>query len=228
MFLSFDGILSSSNHGANPYEKHSSQNPNAKAKSSRSGTNLDQSNSRAGAAKKKWDIWKNIMPFSNSVTDRKTPSKSLEQARAASSRRPKSQDGSASSLDQPPSGTGTTSPSSIPSVPFRSLSFKFSLEWVHKDTQSSSRERRLLPPRLPPLAEPFIDPKDGRAASQSPNQASEHTTGLGKYSGRALAEWASLVLECQNFLERRKAEGVPTYFMVETPTLSVEPFRRVC
>jgi hypothetical protein len=46
-----------------------------------------------------------------------------------------------------------------------------------------------------------------------------------KYSGRALAEWALIVTECQNFFERRKGEGVPHNRLVETPTLGVESFR---
>ena len=47
-----------------------------------------------------------------------------------------------------------------------------------------------------------------------------------KYCGRALAEWAILVAECQTFYERRKAEGVPNIKSVETPTLGVESFRK--
>ena len=48
---------------------------------------------------------------------------------------------------------------------------------------------------------------------------------MAKYSGRALAEWALIVIECQNFFERRKEEGVPNNKLVETPTLGVESFR---
>lgn len=47
-----------------------------------------------------------------------------------------------------------------------------------------------------------------------------------KYAGRALAEWALVVGECNNFVERRRAEGVPTLRWVEVPTLGVEGFRR--
>jgi hypothetical protein len=47
-----------------------------------------------------------------------------------------------------------------------------------------------------------------------------------RYAGRALAEWAIIVHECQNFFERRKNEGVPSNKWVETPTLGVEAFRR--
>jgi hypothetical protein len=47
-----------------------------------------------------------------------------------------------------------------------------------------------------------------------------------KYAGRALAEWGSVVGECNNFVERR-AEGVPGLRWVEVPTLGVEGFRRL-
>ncbi|KAJ5436419.1 hypothetical protein N7445_007304 [Penicillium cf. griseofulvum] len=47
-----------------------------------------------------------------------------------------------------------------------------------------------------------------------------------KYAGRALAEWAHIVSECDSFFARRRDEGVPTDRMVETPTLGVESFRK--
>lgn len=47
-----------------------------------------------------------------------------------------------------------------------------------------------------------------------------------KYAGRALAEWTLVVSEFDNFFERRRKEGVPTDELVETPTLSVENFRK--
>ncbi|KAI2840569.1 hypothetical protein CBS11852_6100 [Aspergillus niger] len=46
-----------------------------------------------------------------------------------------------------------------------------------------------------------------------------------KYAGRALAEWAQIVSECDSFFARRRDEGVPCDRMVETPTLGVESFR---
>ncbi|BCS22709.1 DUF1765 domain-containing protein [Aspergillus puulaauensis] len=47
-----------------------------------------------------------------------------------------------------------------------------------------------------------------------------------KYAGRALAEWAQIVSECDSFFSRRRDEGVPCDRMVETPTLGVEGFRK--
>jgi hypothetical protein len=47
-----------------------------------------------------------------------------------------------------------------------------------------------------------------------------------RYAGRALAEWGGIVGECNNFVERRRGEGVPGLRLVEVPTLGVEGFRR--
>jgi len=42
------------------------------------------------------------------------------------------------------------------------------------------------------------------------------------YTGRALAEWAIVVGECNNFVERRRDEGVLGMAEVEVPMLTVE------
>lgn len=47
-----------------------------------------------------------------------------------------------------------------------------------------------------------------------------------KYAGRALAEWAHVVSECDSFFERRRDEGVPSDRQVETPILTVDSFRK--
>ncbi|KAF7714939.1 Uncharacterized protein PECH_007812 [Penicillium ucsense] len=47
-----------------------------------------------------------------------------------------------------------------------------------------------------------------------------------KYAGRALAEWAYIVSECDSFFARRRDEGVPSDRAVETPSLGVESFRK--
>ncbi|KAF5674039.1 hypothetical protein FHETE_3099 [Fusarium heterosporum] len=46
------------------------------------------------------------------------------------------------------------------------------------------------------------------------------------YTGRALAEWAQVVFECNNFVERRRDEGMTNLRDVEIPVLSVEGFRK--
>lgn len=47
------------------------------------------------------------------------------------------------------------------------------------------------------------------------------------YCGRALAEWAQVVWECNNFVDRRRDEGVPGLHEVEVPILGVEGFRKI-
>lgn len=59
-----------------------------------------------------------------------------------------------------------------------------------------------------------------------PSQPSYHHLVPSKYAGRALAEWAHIVSECDSFFARRRDEGVPSDRMVETPTLGVESFRK--
>ncbi|KAI0547653.1 hypothetical protein F4679DRAFT_358778 [Xylaria curta] len=49
-----------------------------------------------------------------------------------------------------------------------------------------------------------------------------------KYAGRALAEWSLVVAECNNFVERRREEGVLGLQDVEVPVLGVEGFRKIC
>ncbi|KAK5987387.1 UPF0592 membrane C7D4.03c-like protein [Cladobotryum mycophilum] len=47
------------------------------------------------------------------------------------------------------------------------------------------------------------------------------------YSGRSLAEWSLVIAECNNFVERRRDEGVLGLNDVEVPLLTVEGFRKV-
>jgi len=109
---------------------------------------------------------------------------------------------------------------------YRSLSFKFSLEWVNRDGALSGTGRLLHPPRLPPLAHMAQESHQIKGPDYGPIKPEGAANGPSRYAGRALAEWALLVIECKNFHERRKAEGVPTFHMVETPTLGAEPFRK--
>jgi hypothetical protein len=47
------------------------------------------------------------------------------------------------------------------------------------------------------------------------------------YVGRALAEWGIVVFDCNNFVDRRRDEGVPNLKEVEVPSLSLEGFRKL-
>ncbi|KAI9172127.1 UPF0592 membrane protein [Paramyrothecium foliicola] len=47
------------------------------------------------------------------------------------------------------------------------------------------------------------------------------------YVGRALAEWGIVVFDCDNFVDRRREEGIPGLAEVEVPSLSLEGFRKL-
>ena len=112
-------------------------------------------------------------------------------------------------------------------IQHRNYSFKFSLEY-----QPNARPlppMRLLPPRLPMAAQQYLQSSSQKAKSPNFAHAIEPrgaSRARARYCGRALAEWAVVLGECQSFFERRKNEGVPSNKFVETPTLGVEVFRR--
>ncbi|KAL3493844.1 hypothetical protein BJX62DRAFT_67733 [Aspergillus germanicus] len=61
---------------------------------------------------------------------------------------------------------------------------------------------------------------------KDPPLAADDKLASSKYAGRALAEWAQIVSECDSFFSRRRDEGVPCDRLVETPTLGVDGFRK--
>lgn len=85
---------------------------------------------------------------------------------------------------------------------------------------------RLVPPRLPMPAQAYVHPqsREAKAHVSRAEQPLGEAKASAKYSGRALAEWMVIVMECQSFFERRKNEGVPHNRYVETPTLVVEVY----
>lgn len=108
--------------------------------------------------------------------------------------------------------------------PHQAFSFKFSLEWLERPIWPS-KNRQLLAPTLPAPAQVLLHIHRGVTPEIKPLKPAAEDLRTAKYSGRALAEWALIVIECQNFFERRKEEGVPNNRLVETPTLGVESFR---
>jgi hypothetical protein len=102
-------------------------------------------------------------------------------------------------------------------------------------------ERRLCAPRLPISAHSWVGtkvpgssrevhPRDPALPDEveldNPSLRAERVA-RAKYSGRALAEWSMIVGECNNFVERRRAEGAPGLKWVEVPALGVEGFRKL-
>jgi hypothetical protein len=120
--------------------------------------------------------------------------------------------------------TGTEGKSRPSTPPHQAFSFKFSLEWLDRPTWPS-KNRQLSAPTLPAPAQILLQIHRGVKAEIKPTKPATEELRMAKYSGRALAEWALIVIECQNFFERRKEEGVPNNKLVETPTLGVESFR---
>lgn len=109
----------------------------------------------------------------------------------------------------------------------RSLSFKFSLEFVSSNKPHA--QMRLFAPRLPAPAQNLLE-ENGKLLSTKeahrPVQPTGASVARARYAGRALAEWTVVVGECQSFFDRRLKEGVPSRKWVETPTLGVEVFKR--
>lgn len=171
--------------------------------------------------KKRWSMLKNMVPFNTPGNDRPgevtPPSTSSDDIDA---------NGNLGQLEKSSSASKQGPPPSTP--PHQAFSFKFSLEWLERPVWPS-RNRNLTPPKLPQPAQAILD--------ADPNQHNGHTIAIQpvkpdisdaaatKYAGRALAEWAQVISECDSFFDRRKDEGVPSNKLVETPTLSVESFR---
>ncbi|KAF7115954.1 hypothetical protein CNMCM5793_003787 [Aspergillus hiratsukae] len=86
-----------------------------------------------------------------------------------------------------------------------------------EDTASNKETQGSVQPAAD--GEKTLDPKNTQSLAKESVVAS-------KYAGRALAEWAQIVTECDSFFARRRDEGVPSDRMVETPTLGVEGFRK--
>lgn len=109
-------------------------------------------------------------------------------------------------------------------TPTPTATFKFCFEPVDR---GPTADMELLPPRLPHAAQTLLETTPGYIADapavKPEGVAWEHA----KYTGRALAEWALAVNECQNFFERRRREKGCGSGGVEVPGLGVEVFRRV-
>ncbi|KAI1202288.1 hypothetical protein F5X97DRAFT_233554 [Nemania serpens] len=76
-----------------------------------------------------------------------------------------------------------------------------------------------------PLREAASLNKDNLISPVEPTGSFARTV---KYAGRALAEWSLVVAECNNFVERRREEGILGLQDIEVPALGVEGFRKIC
>ena len=209
----------------NPYEKRNTQELANSSNANHSRKSPEDSSKSQEGGKKRWSLLKSIIP-SSSLKDRPKTSSAKNTPEDSSSNHG-STGGSVSNNKM----NGTAGPT----PPYRTLSFKISLEWIDQDINSlvAGRDRRLYPPELPFPAQISLQARQSseqvrdRGRDLSPLEPVGVMAGPSRYAGRALAEWAILIAECQTFFERRKAEGVPSYQLVETPTLGVDPFRKV-
>lgn len=64
-----------------------------------------------------------------------------------------------------------------------------------------------------------------RTGEIRPLKPTQIEVSIARYSGRALAEWRQVLVECGHFYHRRRLEGVPRDNLIETPTMGVETFR---
>ncbi|KAF2761430.1 DUF1765-domain-containing protein [Pseudovirgaria hyperparasitica] len=213
-FLSFDGIVSP--HSSIQKSDSVLQDIETRPSSSMSDASSDYGQSTEEKTKKPWNLFKSLIGMPSSPRSKSRSPSSKERTSAKTS-------GSTTPTFSQSATTTTTTTTSVPT--HRSYCFRFSLEWQDKRLQIVNN-MRLYAPRLPgPAQQYLID--HGRmlptVRSRKPEGAAASSS---KYAGRALAEWSMVVNECQNFFERRKHEGVPTNSWVETPTLSVEHFKR--
>lgn len=227
-FLSFDSILgvSATAGQSTAYERHSSLDS---LKEMVDDSHQKDSSRSSSPGRKRWGLLRNMNLFNSTTTDQ-TTSNGLpkdnstghvgglppEPRRGLDDARPKSDTAAAAAMIKSPTP---------PSPQLHSLSFKFSLEWNDRSA-NVQRDRKLYPPRLPLPAQMWLQSKKPEPSHFSALKPEGPAAGSSKYSGRALAEWAVLINECQNFFERRKYEGVMGLKRVETPTLGVEALRR--
>ena len=229
MFLSFDGILSTATTSKNnPYERHSSRDPFAPRSDNKRSSGATDPNQLPDGSKKRWSLFKSIIPTSTSPKPAVVSQQTRPNGTAPSPSPGIDSPMEKSKAEQIQARLG---PPKTPesSLAFQILSFKFSLEWTDPANNPAGRERRLNPPKLPLPSQLLLDrdPFPPSHQENTPLKPEGAAVGPSKYTGRALAEWSLLINECQNFFERRRAEGVPTHQMVETPTLGVEHFRKI-
>ena len=223
VFLTFDAILPSSSGTTQQtaYQRHSSLDPLTQVPS-------EAQLRSSSPGKKRWSVLKyftssiaaNDSPSSTSGGNSPSTSPSHSKANNVSS---PAQGSTIRPSDSSPAPEPPPKPPLITSPP---QSFRFALEWTDRPN-APARNMRLYPPRLPLPAQMYLQSRRPEPHEYKYLEPKGEAVGSSKYSGRALAEWALVVVECQNFFERRRMEGVAGGFKgVECPVLGVEAIRR--
>lgn len=179
-------------------------------------TERAQSTDTGSAFSRRWSQIKNVISFRSvlSGADSNSPPTSPESP-------PFRKRTSSTSSDSAPKREGSPQPQPTQQ---KKITFKFSIEWMERPP-FGNRDRKIGPPRLPAPAQKHVDLESKQNfdvdASECQSNASHWT-----YAGRALAEWVLVVVEYENFFDRRKMEGRETDKDVETPSLGVDSARR--
>ena len=231
MFLSFEGVLSTTaTSESTPYGIHGPRKLLPEVSGLRPEDVPRGVLRRQPPTRRRWGLLKSIMPSSASPEIRrdlspessygKWPDSSIQNSMKIWPLSSPASTSTKAVSDTKESGSRSTVRT------HQALSFRFSLEWMEKDDNGASRDRRLHPPQLPLPARLTHRQASLMSSDHTPRQPEGVAVGPSKYAGRALAEWADLNTECQNFFKRRKAEGISSHSWVETPMLSVDPFRK--
>lgn len=223
IFLGFDGIIPPTNSAKTssmPFKRHAGFGFH---------TDPSQSQSPQKDSRKRWSILgkssasRESGPSSAPVTPSNSPPKHVKEplpevltprnSRAALQR----------------AGSSATRTRSEPPGSYKTYCFKFSLEWSQNFDRNGHKNNislKIVSPRLPNPAQACISARVPATGNEvQPKEPGSDIVGA-KYAGRALAEWALVVGECNNFVERRRMEGVPGLKFVEVPLLGVDGFRR--
>ena len=235
-FMSFDGVLT-------PHPDSKRKSIMADISQEARPISHDSTDSEPEAEErsvKKWGILRTIIGTSKQETAAKTGQVESVKEKPRPQILKNVSDSSADSQDERPS--------------FRPFTFRFSLEWADRLDRrlQTPGPMRIAPPKLPGPAQTFLnefrssnnssprpgtqesvytDARSGNSDSMKsvdiqPIQPRGEAITQAKYSGRALAEWMLVVIECGSFFDRRISEGVPGSRWVETPSLGVESFKK--
>ncbi len=250
MFLSFDSILSQpSRSQATAYERYSLSRQFSDNSRYQIFGAPHETNQSPKLGKKRWASLRSLMPFTGLTGGRSRSPPRVSDIRLTSTEarteilspdqplKVNSGDQSSRKQSKSKDSVESTEHNSEPTVrPYQSHSFRFSLEWTEKPsgpTKSSSDSDTSLRPKLPATARTFLESIGTSNTEDDPDEDEQPTKGVlidrarvSKYAGMALAEWKLVIHDCQDFFERRRAEGIPTDALVETPCLKVDSCRK--
>jgi hypothetical protein len=240
-FMSFDGVLT-----PHPANKRQSMLVDLAASEARpiSNDSTDSEPELEERGAKKWGLLRTIIGTSKQESAKLSQASQEAKEKNSTTRQTMSKqesDGSERSSDVRPN--------------YRPFTFKFSLEWADRLDRrlQTPGPMRIAPPKLPAPAQTLLNESrptthaslspsgtidsvytDARSTSSDSNKSVNaqpieprgEAKASAKYTGRALAEWMLVVMECGSFFDRRKSEGVPGNRWVETPSLGVESFKK--